>query len=76
MDSTNNDPFSADVLGDPYPGIARSATKAVSLREAPRPLGDESCNSQDVVATAKNHAVFSSTGGVSHHWEQRPMMRL
>jgi cytochrome P450 len=75
MDLSKYDPFSAEVLSDPYRWY--------------RALRDESPNHfvrrrglwvisryEDVVATAKNHVVFSSTGGVSYHWEQRPMMPM
>ncbi|WP_394821813.1 cytochrome P450 [Pendulispora albinea] len=69
------DPFAREILDDPYPFYAR-------VREASPCLFIERysyymvARYDDVVAAAKNHAVFSSTGGVGLEWNQRPMMPM
>lgn len=69
------DPLSAEVLRDPYPfyRVLRDESPCYYVR--PRGFWVVT-RYEDVVASLRNHAVFSSTGGVGYHWEQRPMMPM
>ncbi len=69
------DPFSPEFLADPYPAFRR-------LRDESPVHFVESRNMwmvtryEDIVAVARNTAVFSSTGGVGYDWNSRPMMPM
>lgn len=75
MDLRNYDPFAAEVLNDPYGWFRALRDESPCHFVRRRGLWVIS-RYEDLVAAAKNHAVFSSTGGVSFHWEQRPMMPM
>jgi cytochrome P450 len=75
MDVINVDPFSDAVLADPYAWYRRLRDSAPCLYVPSRGLYVVS-RYEDVVACARNTAVFSSTGGVGYEWEQRPMMPM
>lgn len=75
MDLTTYDPFSPDVLKDPYPWY-RALREQSPCHYVKRRGVWVISRHEDVVACARNVAVFSSTGGVSLHWEQRPMMPM
>lgn len=75
MDLSAYDPFSPDVLADPYPWYRALREHSPCHYVKKRGVWVIS-RYEDVVACAKNVAVFSSTGGVSLHWEQRPMMPM
>jgi cytochrome P450 len=74
-DLARYDPFSADVLSDPYPWYRALRDDAACRHVEKHDLYVVS-RFDDVVACARNHAVFSSTGGVGPVWEQRPMMPM
>jgi cytochrome P450 len=69
------DPFDRAYLVDPYPALA-------AIRESSPVLYLEKhgfyliTRYADVVAVSRNHAVFSSTGGVGPEWQPRPMMPM
>jgi len=69
------DPHRDDVLDDPFRWYAW-------LRAGPRAYHVERSDYfavsryEDVVAVTKNHAVFSSTGGVGPLWQPRPIMSM
>jgi cytochrome P450 len=69
------DPFSPDVLRDPYPWYRLLRDEAPCHYVASRNLYVVS-RFEDVAACAKNHGVFSSTGGVGFDWEPQPMMPM
>lgn len=75
MDLNNYDPFSVDVLAQPY-GWYRALRDQAPCHYVKRRGMWVVSRYDDVVACAKNVAVFSSTGGVGFHWEQRPMMPM
>ncbi len=75
MDLSSFDPFSPDVLKDPYPWYRALRDQSPCHYVKRRGMWVVSRH-EDVVACARNVAVFSSTGGVSFHWEQRPMMPM
>lgn len=75
MNLANYDPFSSEVLGDPYSWYRALRSDSPCHFVKRRGLWVIS-RYEDLVAATKNHAVFSSTGGVSFHWEQRPMMPM
>ena len=69
------DPFSLEVLADPYPWYAwlRETTAAYHVPETDIWVITRAA---DVEPTLRNHTVFSSTGGVGPEWVQRPMMSM
>jgi cytochrome P450 len=69
------DPFSPEVLRDPYPWYRLLRDEAPCHYVASRNLYVVS-RFEDVSACAKNHGVFSSTGGVGYEWEPQPMMPM
>jgi cytochrome P450 len=75
VDLSAYDPFSPEVLRDPYPWYRALREQAPCHYVKKRGVWVIS-RYEDVVACARNVAVFSSTGGVSLHWEQRPMMPM
>ncbi len=74
---TGFDPFHPEVLGDPYPHYARlrDTSPCHFVQSGPYTFYAIS-RYVDVCAVAKNHAVFSSTGGVGPEWAQHPMMSM
>jgi cytochrome P450 len=75
MDLSNYDPFDPEVLRDPYPWY-RALRDEAPCHFVPKRNLYVISRFEDVVACAKNTAVFSSTGGVGFEWEQRPMMPM
>jgi len=75
VDLARYDPFSPEVLHDPYPWYAALRASAPCHFVRSRGLWVVS-RYDDVSACVKDHAVYSSTGGVGSHWEQRPMMPM
>jgi cytochrome P450 len=75
MDLDAFDPFNKDILANPYPWYRELRNHAPCHFIAARNLWVVS-RYDDVVACARNHGVFSSTGGVGFDWEQRPMMPM
>jgi len=69
------DPLSPEFLRDPYPHYRWLRDNSPCHHHQERNLWILS-RYDDVVAAAKNHAVFSSTGGVGLDWNQRPMMPM
>src|SRR5262249_39763138 len=67
--------FDKDILANPYPWFRELRDRSPCHFVAERNLWIVS-RFDDVVACAKNHGVFSSTGGVGFDWEQRPMMPM
>jgi beta-dihydromenaquinone-9 omega-hydroxylase len=75
VDLTKYDPFSPEVLRDPYPWYRALRADSPCHYVPNRGIWVVS-RYEDVVKCARNVSVFSSTGGVSPHWEQRPMMPM
>lgn len=75
MDLSTYDPFSPDVLRDPYPWYRALREQSPCHYVKRRGMWVIS-RFEDIVSCARNVSVFSSTGGVSFHWEQRPMMPM
>lgn len=75
MELTSLDPLSPTFLVDPYPMFARLRDEAPLHFVPSRNLWIVT-RYADVLAVARNHAAFSSTGGVGYDWNQRPMMPM
>lgn len=75
MDLALFDPFAPEFLKDPYPVYRALRDRAPCHHVEAKNLWVLS-RYEDVVAAARNHGVFSSTGGVGFDWEQRPMMPM
>lgn len=75
MDLTKYDPFATECLRDPYPWYRALRETSPVHYVKKRGLWVISRH-DDLVATLRNVAVFSSTGGVGPVWEQRPMMPM
>lgn len=75
VDLSVYDPFSNDVLVEPYAWYRALRDQSPCHYVKRRGMWVVS-RYDDVVACAKNTSVFSSTGGVGFHWEQRPMMPM
>lgn len=69
------DPFAAETLEDPYPSYVRLRDEQPCYRIAGTDIWAVS-RYADVEAVLRDHAVFSSTGGVGPDWEPRPMMSM
>jgi cytochrome P450 len=75
LDLRDYDPFDERVLQNPYAWYQVLRDRAPCHNVAARGTWVIS-RYDDVVACAKNHGEFSSTGGVGPEWEQRPMMPM
>jgi cytochrome P450 len=75
MELRDFDPFDPEFLKNPYPWYQKLRDEAPCHFVEKRNLYVVS-RYEDVVACARNHQVFSSTGGVGYDWEQRPMMPM
>ena len=69
------DPLSRAFLDDPYTAFKRLRDESPVHFVASRKIWVVT-RYTDVVAAARNHAVFSSTGGVGYDWNSRPMMPM
>src|SRR5256885_15402788 len=70
---TGYDPFSPDVIANPYPWYDWLRTDEPCRHVQERDIYVIS-RYDDVVAAARNHEVFSSTEGVSYDRRPTPMM--
>jgi cytochrome P450 len=75
VDLTKYDPFSLEALRAPYAWYKKLRQESPCHYVASRGIWVVS-RYDDVVRCTRNVSVFSSTGGVSPHWEQRPMMPM
>jgi len=75
IDLSRYDPFSKEAIGDPYSHHRALRDQAPCHFVESRNLYVVS-RFDDVVAVCRNHAVFSSTGGVGFDWNPRPMMPM
>jgi cytochrome P450/pimeloyl-ACP methyl ester carboxylesterase len=69
------DPLSPHFLADPYRNFRRLRDESPIHHVASRNMWVIT-RYDDVIAAARNTAVFSSTGGVGYDWNQRPMMPM
>jgi cytochrome P450 len=69
------DPFDAEITRDPYRVYELLRDRSPCHRMRQRDVWVVS-RYDDVVSVLKNHAVFSSTGGVGPDWVQQPMMPM
>ncbi|WP_394830835.1 cytochrome P450 [Pendulispora rubella] len=69
------DPFAPEVVDNPYPAYAEIRERTPCHYVAQHDLWLVT-RFQDLTAVSKNHAVFSSTGGVGLEWKQRPMISM
>ncbi|WP_394841528.1 cytochrome P450 [Pendulispora brunnea] len=75
IDDLDFAPFAPEVLDDPYTAYAQLRERTPCYYVKKHDFWIVS-RFDDLVAASKNHAVFSSTGGVGLEWKQRPMMPM
>lgn len=75
MHLSDYDPFATECLRDPYPFYRALRDESPVHHVESRRLWVVTRH-DDVVAVARNHGVFSSTGGVGPDWEPRAMMPM
>ena len=75
MELRDLDPLGPEFLAAPYLHFERLRDESPVHHVESRDIWILS-RFEDVSAAARNHAVFSSTGGVGYDWNSRPMMPM